>query len=88
MLSKHCLKDYGKIAENSQVSKANFNILFKNIQWKIATKFVSTLVLLIPEENFVCVKPIHSQNVIMILHTELWISMYPSSSLLQRNLGL
>ena len=36
---------------------AKFHVLFKDIQRKIATKFISTLVLSLALENFICVKP-------------------------------
>ena len=57
MLSNRWLKDHVRTAENYQILYANFHVLFKNIQWKIATKFLSALVLLLALEKFVCAKP-------------------------------
>ena len=57
MLSNRWLKDHERIAENYQVLYAKFRVLFKNIQRKIATKFLSTLVLSLALEKFVCASP-------------------------------
>ena len=56
MLSNRWLKDHVRIADNYQVLYAKFHVHFKNIQRKIATKFLSTLVLLLAMENFICSK--------------------------------
>ena len=45
-------KDHVQTAENFQILYANFHVLFKNIKRKIATKFLSTLVLSLALENF------------------------------------
>ena len=58
MLSNRWLKNYVRTAENCQILYAKFYVLFKNIQRKIATKFLSTLVLSLALENFICAKPI------------------------------
>ena len=58
MLSNCWLKDHVQIAENCANLYANFHILFKNIQQKTARKFVSTLLLSLALENFICAKPI------------------------------
>ena len=39
------LKDHVQTAEHHQILYDKFHVLFKNIQRKIATKFLSTLVL-------------------------------------------
>ena len=57
MLSNHWLKDHIQTAENFQILNAKFHVLFKNIYGKIATKFLSTLVLSRALENFMCAKP-------------------------------
>ena len=57
MLSNRWFKDHVRTAENYQILYANFHVLFKNIQWKIATKFLSALVLLLALEKFVSAKP-------------------------------
>ena len=51
MLSKRWLKDHVRTAENCQILYAKFHVLFK-----IATKFLSTLVLSLALDNFICVK--------------------------------
>ena len=58
MLSNRWLKNYVRTAENCHILYAKFYVLFKNIQRKIATKFLSTLVLSLALENFICAKPI------------------------------
>ena len=57
MLSNQWLKDHIQTAENCQILYAKFNVLFKNIQPKITTKFISTLVQSTVLENFICAKP-------------------------------
>ena len=47
-------KDHVQTAENFQILYANFHVLFKNIKRKIATKFLSSLVLSLALENFMC----------------------------------
>ena len=51
------LKDHVRTAENYPVLYAKFHLIFKNIQWKIATKFISTLLLWLALEKIVCAKP-------------------------------
>ena len=58
MPSNHWLKDHVQTSENCQILYAKFHVHFKNIQGKIATKSLSTLVLLVALENFICAKPI------------------------------
>ena len=58
MLSKCWLKDHIQTPEKCQILNAKFHVLFKNIQRKIATTFLSTLVLSPALENFICAKPI------------------------------
>ena len=57
MLSNRWLKDHIQIAENCQILYAKFHVLFKNIQRKIATKFISTLVISLTLEKSICAKP-------------------------------
>ena len=57
MLSNHWLKDHVQTPENCQISYTKFHILFKNIHQNIATKFLSTFVLSLALENFICAKP-------------------------------
>ena len=58
MLSNRWLKDHVQTAETCQILYAKFHVLFKNIQRKIATKFLSTLSLSLALENFIYAKPI------------------------------
>ena len=58
MLSNRRLKDHVRTAKNCQILYAKFHVLFKNIQRKIATKFLSTLLLSPALENCICAKPI------------------------------
>ena len=51
------LKDHVQTAEHHQILYDKFHVLFKNIQRKIATKFLSTLVLWLSLEKIVCAKP-------------------------------
>ena len=57
MLSNRWLKDHVRTAENYQILYAMFHVLFKNIRRKIATKFLTTLVLSPALEKFVCAQP-------------------------------
>ena len=57
MLSNRWLKDRIQIAENNRMLYVKFHVLFKNIQQKLATKFLSTLVLSPALEKIFCAKP-------------------------------
>ena len=57
MLSNCWLKDHVQTAENYRILYAKFHVLFKNIQRKLATKFLSTLVLSLALEKFFSAKP-------------------------------
>ena len=57
MLSNCWLKDHVQTAENYRILYAKFHVLFKNIQRKLATKFLSTLVLSLALEKFFGAKP-------------------------------
>ena len=58
MLSNRYLKDQLRTGKNCQILYAKFHVLFLNIQWKITTKFLSTLVLLsVALKNSICAKP-------------------------------
>ena len=57
MLSNRWLKDHIQIAENYRMLYAKFHALFKNIQRKLTTKFLSTLVLSLALEKIFCAKP-------------------------------
>ena len=57
MLSNRWLKDHVRTAENYQILYAMLHVRFKNIRRKIATKFLTTLVLSPALEKFVCTKP-------------------------------
>ena len=57
MLSNRWLKDHVQTAENYKIFYAKFHVLFKNIQRKLTTKFLSTLVLSLALEKFFCAKP-------------------------------
>ena len=57
MLSNRWLKDHVQTAENCQILYAKFHVLFKNIQRKTATKFLSTLVISLALENFTWAEP-------------------------------
>ena len=56
MLCNRWLKDYLQTAENYQILYSKFHVLFKSNQRKIATNFLSTLVLWLALETFVCLK--------------------------------
>ena len=51
------LKDHIQTTENYQILYAKLHVLFKNIQQKITTKFLSTLVLSLALEKFIYAKP-------------------------------
>ena len=57
MLFNRWLKDHVQLTESCQIFSAKFHVLFKNIQRKIAPKFLSTLVLSLALEKFICAKP-------------------------------
>ena len=57
MISNHWLKDHIQTAENCQILYVKFHVLFKNIQRKTLAKFISTLVLSLAPESFICIKP-------------------------------
>lgn len=56
MLSNNWLKYQIQIAENFQILNAKFDVVFKNIYGKVATKFLSTLVLSRALENYIYAK--------------------------------
>ena len=56
LLSNRWFKDHVRTAENYQILYAKFHVLFKNIQQKLATKFLSILVLSLALEKFFCAK--------------------------------
>ena len=58
MLSNRWHKDDVRTAKNCQILYPKFHFLFKNIQRKIVRKFLSTVALSLPLENFICATPI------------------------------
>ena len=54
MPSKRCLKDHVETTESFQILYTKFHNTFKDTKQKFARKFVSTLVLALTLENFIC----------------------------------
>ena len=67
MLSNRWLKNYVRTTEKFRILYAKLPILFSNFQWKIARKFISTLVLSFALKNFIYAKPM--QKYICILQS-------------------